>query len=194
MNVQESEIDLNIDTEAFDTIKQNISVLSACGSLFCVKQAEKAPTFRNKELTVKVWGGRERERKGVDREIVQWVKCKSTDLSLNPQNPWEARCSSVHCHCWGCHERWRQRQNTSCQPASLEYGVHPWTEWRPCSKVEDENQYQKGYPLSFTHVPCSSLTNVQYICMCCMHTGKATECKVLVLMLSFLGQGFFFFF
>lgn len=78
MNVQESEIDLNIDIEAFDTIKQNISVLSACGSLFCVKQAEKAPTFRNKELTVKVWGGRERGRKGgewrdgaVDQALVQ---------------------------------------------------------------------------------------------------------------------------
>lgn len=49
MNVQESEIDLNINTEAVNTIKQNISVLSACGSLFFVKQAEKIPTFRNKE-------------------------------------------------------------------------------------------------------------------------------------------------
>lgn len=29
MNVQESEKDLNIDTEAVETIKQNISVLSA---------------------------------------------------------------------------------------------------------------------------------------------------------------------
>lgn len=63
MNVQESELDLNIGIEAVYTIKQNINMFSACGSLFCVKQAETAPAFRNKGLTVKVWGGR-KKRKG----------------------------------------------------------------------------------------------------------------------------------
>lgn len=66
MNVQESELDLNIGIEAVYTIKQNINMFSACGSLFCVKQAETAPAFRNKGLTVKGWG--EEEEKGREGE------------------------------------------------------------------------------------------------------------------------------
>lgn len=129
MNVQESELDLNIGIEAVYTIKQNINMFSACGSLFCVKQAETAPAFRNKGLTVKVWGGGERERERGRKEVeerVQWAKLSIKDLSLNPWYPGEARCSSVRLHCRGCYgavEAETGQFSGPCQPAGLVMGV-----------------------------------------------------------------------
>lgn len=192
MNVQESDRS-KYRIEAVYTVKQITNKFSACGSLFCVKQAEKAPAFRNKGLTVKVWGGGERESEGEEERRLEkwcrvWRSCANIKLWVRIPRTRDARWNSVHRHWQGCYGEMEAETGcflSPCQSARLVYSVQLWTEWRLFIKVEGEDWSQRLssdiYICAGTCTwLCSHLTNVQYICMCCTYTGKVTEYKVWV--------------